>query len=261
MTIAETWYDEIEDDQLKREDVERMVAYAHDLGRGLAALRRYPQGVSIFGSARTKETSPYYQKAQDLGRLIARSGHTVITGGGPGIMEAANRGAFEAGGRSIGLNIKLPKEQFINKYVTESLEFRYFFARKVMLAFSSKVYVYFPGGFGTFDELGELLVLIQEGKVPKSPIFLFGKEFWRPLDDFFRSKMEEADEKYIAVGDRDLYTITNDINEIVSCVNQVEPKDIDWLMGQHLDRVLSSTKYYNKQPEYPTLNSKHSQGQ
>ncbi len=211
---------------LEAADVERARAYAKDLGRGLRIIRTYPQGVTIFGSARIKENDKYYEKARLLGQLLANNGHTVITGGGPGIMEAANRGAYEYGGRSIGLNITLSHEQFPNSYLTDTLTFHYFFARKVMLAMSAKAYVFFPGGFGTMDELSEILILIQEGKMPKMPVFLIGKSFWRPLDRFFRSRFLGL--KTIKKKDLDIYEITDDINKVVTAANKIgHPKVAD----------------------------------
>ncbi|MBR0460342.1 MAG: TIGR00730 family Rossman fold protein, partial [Victivallales bacterium] len=178
-----------------------------------------PQGVTIFGSARLPQDNIYCKKARELGRLLAENGHATITGGGPGIMEAANRGAFEYGGRSIGMNITLSHEQHPNPYLTDMLQFEYFFARKVMLAMSAKVYVFFPGGFGTMDEFSEILILMQEGKMPKMPMFLFGKSFWKPLDKFFTTKMEPL--KLISKGDRGIYKLTDDVQEIVRAANKI----------------------------------------
>ena len=214
-----TWLEQLLKDELAEPDVERAVAYAQDLGRGLKTVRTYPQGVSIFGSARLKPTDKYCRAAQELGGLLAQNGHAVVTGGGPGIMEAAHHGAYEYGGRTIGLNIELPHEQHINPYVTDQLEFKYFFARKVMLAMSSKVYVFFPGGFGTLDELSEILVLIQEGKMPRMPVFLYGKSFWRPLDKFFRAKLYKNG--MIHYRDTAIYKMTDDPREIVAAANKV----------------------------------------
>lgn len=205
------------------DDIERSLRYARDMSRGLTKIKTYPQGVTVFGSARLPEGDPYYMKARELGQKLAKAGHSVISGGGKGIMEAANRGAFEVGGRSIGLNIQLPHEQTLNQYTTDSLEFHYFFARKVMLTFSSKVYVYFPGGFGTIDEFSEILTLIQTNKIPAAPLILFGSEFWKPLDDFFAHQME-THLKTISPGDRALYTITDDIDYIVEVANQLKPQ-------------------------------------
>jgi len=230
--MEQIWLDELaHNEDLKLEDVERLVRYAKDLIQGLTKLRTYDQGVTVFGSARVMEANPYYQKSRELGQKLARAGHSIITGGGNGIMEAANRGAYEVGGKSIGLNIELPNEQALNQYTTDSLQFHYFFARKVMLAFSAKMYVYFPGGFGTIDEFSELLTLVQTKKIPSVPIILFGKEFWQPLDDFFRVKMEE-EEKTINPGDRNLYTVTDDIDYIVSVADSLVPRKIEETINQ-----------------------------
>ena len=217
--IINVWLDAINQNKLDKEDVRRSLAYAKDLEQGLSKLRTFSQGVSIFGSARLSEKGKYCRLAEELGRKLAQNGHTVITGGGPSIMEAANKGAYEAGGKTIGLNIQLAHEQHINPYVTDSMEFHYFFARKVMLTMASKVYVYFPGGFGTLDEFSEILILMQEGKLPKMPMFLIGKSFWKPLDRFFATKMQPI--KTIAPDDRKIYRITDDIDEVVEAANKI----------------------------------------
>lgn len=204
---------------LETADMERARAYAKDLGQGLKIVRTFPQGVTIFGSARLKEDDKYCKAARELGRLLAENGHAVITGGGPGIMEAANRGSYEYGGRSIGLNITLSHEQHPNPYLTDMLQFEYFFARKVMLAMSAKVYVFFPGGFGTMDEFSEILILMQEGKMPKMPMFLYGKSFWKPLDKFYTSKMQPL--KLIGKDDHKIYKMTDDVKEIVRAANKI----------------------------------------
>jgi uncharacterized protein (TIGR00730 family) len=217
--VIDNWVKGIKSEHLDSPDVARSLAYASDLERGLATIRTYPQGVTIFGSARLPETDKYYKLARELGKLLANNGHAVITGGGPGIMEAANRGAFEYGGRSIGLNIQLSHEQHPNPYLTDMTEFRYFFARKVMLAMSSKVYVFFPGGFGTMDEFSEVLLLMQEGKMPKMPLFLIGESFWRPLDKFFMSKMFPLE--LIKKSDTKIYKMTDDIAEVIKAANKI----------------------------------------
>lgn len=219
------WIRNYQDANLSDRDTMRALAYARDLQRGLATIRTYPQGVTIFGSARLKQSSVYCKMAESLGEKLARRGHTVVTGGGPGIMEASNKGAFEAGGRSIGLNIKLAHEQRPNPYLTEMFEFRYFFARKVMLAFSSKVFVFFPGGFGTMDEFTEVMVLVQEKKMPRVPMFLIGRNFWQPLDKFYESRLEALGT--INKVDRDLYRITDDINEVVTAADKLGQVPID----------------------------------
>ena len=222
-------------DRLSPDDLERALAYGRDLGSGLALLRTIPQGVTVFGSARVREGNKYYDKARELGGLLAQNGHAVTTGGGPGIMEAANRGAFEYGGRSVGLNITLEHEQFANPYLTDTMEFKYFFARKVMLSMASKAYVYFPGGFGTLDELSEILCLMQENKMPRMPLFLYGKSYWRPLERYFRTKFVK--EKMIKASDLHIFKITDDLDEIVRAANKIGHLKIDESMYDHYAKV------------------------
>lgn len=224
-TAVTQWLEAIANEELNQEDVDRSLRYAKDLERGLAKIRTFSQGVAIFGSARLDADGKWCKLAHKLGYLLAQNGHPVITGGGPSIMEAANRGAYEAGGRSIGLNITLPHEQHINPYVTDQMEFHYFFARKVMLTMSSKVYVFFPGGYGTLDEFSEIQLLMQEGKMPKMPIFLIGKSFWKPLDRWFESKMQKSF-KTINPADRKLYKITDDVTEVVKAANKIGHRSI-----------------------------------
>ena len=158
--------------------------------------------VTIFGSARFKSNNPHYKEARQLGKILGKAGFTVITGGGPGIMEAANRGAFEAKAPSVGLNIQLQKEQRVNKYVTKSIGFYYFFTRKVMLSFASQAYVYFPGGFGTLDEFFELVTLIQTKKISSDiPVIMIGKDFWSPLVEYIKNNVYG---KHRAVNIKDL---------------------------------------------------------
>jgi len=157
---------------------------------GFQFLSQFYKEVTIFGSARLKPDSKWYQEAEKLGKILAKNGFTVITGGGSGIMEAGNKGAYEINpSKSIGINIQLPMEQRTNPYVTKSKGFYYFFTRKVMLAASAQSYIFFPGGFGTADEFLEILMLVQTGKIQKIPIILIGKDFWEPLINWFKNTM------------------------------------------------------------------------
>lgn len=211
----------LQDELLKKltiEDLERANAYAKDLGRGLQLVRSFPQGVTIFGSARLAQDSKYCKLAFELGHLLAENGHAVITGGGPGIMEAASHGAYEIGGRTIGLNIVLAHEQFPNPYLTDSMNFEYFFARKVSLAMAAKVFVFFPGGFGTMDELSEILCLMQEDKMPKMPVFLIGERYWRNFDKIIEGMLKL---ELINKADTKIFKITDDIKEVVKAANKI----------------------------------------
>ena len=199
-------------------DLERANAYAKDLGQGLTIVRSFPQGVTIFGSARLPQDNKYCRMAYELGGLLAKNGHTVVTGGGPGIMEAVSHGAYEIGGRTIGLNITLKHEQFPNPYLTDCITFEYFFARKVSLAMASKVFVFFPGGFGTMDELSEILCLMQEDKMPKMPVFLVGKAYWKNFDKIIKKMLEL---KLIAMPDTKIFKITDDVAEVVKAANRI----------------------------------------
>ncbi|MEX1026595.1 MAG: TIGR00730 family Rossman fold protein [Candidatus Paceibacterota bacterium] len=175
------------------------------------------RSVSFFGSARTPETDADYQHAQRLaGRIVTELEYSIVTGGGPGIMEAANRGACEENGASLGLTIQLPREQATNKYVRESIDFHYFFVRKVLLAFSAEAYVFFPGGFGTMDELFELVTLIQTKKIKRVPIFLVDHGYWRNLEAFIRENLLERGT--ISPEDMDILTITDDDDAIIDAI-------------------------------------------
>ena len=173
----------------------------------------FPRSVTFFGSSRFTEKSEHYIQARRLAGKIAKElGFAVLTGGSAGIMEAANRGAFEAGGESVGLNIKLPKLQHENKYTTASIEFSHFFVRKVALSYAAEAYIFFPGGFGTLDEFFEIITLIQTHKIRRIPIFLVGKDFWEPLDRFIRENVYEI---HRAIEKRDMYLYTITDNEAV----------------------------------------------
>lgn len=168
--------------------------------------------VTFLGSARLEEHDKWYKEAQKLGRLLGEHGFTVITGGGPGIMEAANRGAYEGGGESVGLDIELPTEQRRNAYVKKGIGFHYFFTRKVMLTASAQAYVFFPGGYGTTDEFFEIITLIQTQKMEPVPMICLSKDFWSPLDAWIKKTMVE-EYKTIDAQDVGLYTIVDNAEE------------------------------------------------
>jgi uncharacterized protein (TIGR00730 family) len=175
-----------------------------------------PPAVTIFGSARVRDDHPYYTAALAAGRLFAERGWTVITGGGPGLMEAANRGAKDRGGQSVGFNIELPHEQASNPYLDVSYTFRHFYARKVCFVKPAEGFVIFPGGFGTLDELYEALTLIQTGKVTHFPVVLFHREHWAQMLDWLRGEL--LDDGFISPEDVDLLSVTDDVGEAVEVV-------------------------------------------
>jgi uncharacterized protein (TIGR00730 family) len=187
--------------------------------RGFRTLHFVGPCVTVFGSARFAEEHPWYRLGRAVGSELAKSGFTVMTGGGPGIMEAANRGAKDVGGRSIGCNIKLPMEQAPNPYLDSCVEFRYFFVRKVMLVKYSYGFVVLPGGFGTMDELFETLTLIQTDKIRDFPIVLMGRSYWEPLIAFLRDRM--LGEGTISAGDLDRFLVTDDPIEAARHVHTV----------------------------------------
>ena len=203
-------------DEFTHTDTWRVFRIMGEFVEGFDELATLNRGISIFGSARSKPDDPDYKAAQETAALLAKEGFAVITGGGPGIMEAANRGAFEAGGLSIGCNIELPFEQRPNPYQTRSLTFKYFFVRKMMFVKYSLGFVIFPGGFGTFDELFEALTLIQTKKIRDFPVVLFGSSYWSGLLNWIRDVVL-VDGK---IGDHDLklFHVTDSPEEVVKIV-------------------------------------------
>ncbi len=182
-------------------------------------LSKHARTVTVFGSARLPQNTPVCKQAFAVGWALAKHGYAVTTGGGGGVMQAANHGALKAGGASIGFNIHLPTEQKLNKYTTDHYEFEHFFSRKVAMTLDASGYIYCGGGFGTFDELFEILTLTQTGNIPKVPIILMGVDFWKPLDKLIKKVLAD-DYDVIEQDDRDLYVITDDITEIVERINQ-----------------------------------------
>jgi uncharacterized protein (TIGR00730 family) len=203
----------------KESDDERRLDRIHKEVEGaFRALRDIDEGVSIFGSARVGEGHRWYDLARETAACLTHHGYTVITGGGPGLMEAANRGAAEAGGLSVGLNIELPHEQAINPYVNRSYEFHYFFARKLMFVRFARAFVMMPGGFGTLDEMFESLTLIQTHRINAFPTILVDSEFWDPLLEWIDRGLE--DHGLISPGDKELLVVTDDPHEVCKHVMQ-----------------------------------------
>lgn len=191
----------------------------------LSALR---QAITVFGSARTPRSDPHYRQAEELGRLLVERGFDVITGGGPGIMEAVNKGAFEAGGTSVGLNISLPHEQEANAYQNISMEFHYFFCRKMMFIKYALGMACFPGGFGTLDEFFETMTLIQTEKAPRYPVVLLGREFWTPMLDWMRDTLLTRFHT-ISPDDLALFTIVDDVVEAADYLRRHVDENIEML--------------------------------
>jgi uncharacterized protein (TIGR00730 family) len=191
----------------------------YELLRGFRALHFVGPCVTVFGSARFKEDHRYYALAREAGARLARAGFTVMTGGGPGLMEAANRGAKEAGGQSIGCNIELPVEQKPNPYLDRWITFRHFFVRKLMLVKYSYAFFALPGGFGTLDEIFELETLVQTGKIRDFPLVLLGRDYWRPLLDFFRERL--VAERTIDPIDAERILVTDSAEEAVKSITAV----------------------------------------
>jgi uncharacterized protein (TIGR00730 family) len=187
---------------------------------GFEFLSKLQRVVTFFGSARVKENDPHYQLARELARRLAKEKNTVVTGGGPGIMEAGNRGASEGEGLSVGLNIELPLEQEFNPYVKQGMGFHYFFSRKFMLDYSALAYVYFPGGYGTLDELFTVLTLIQTGKAERNvPVILMGTDFWKPLTDWMQQALLTQFHT-ISSDDLEIWHLTDDIEEALKIIRK-----------------------------------------
>ncbi len=224
-------------EDLKGKETWRLFRIMSEFIEGFDELSDIGPAVSIFGSARLNQNNKHYKAGVAISSLLSKNGYSVITGGGPGIMEAANRGAFQNGGVSIGLNITLPKEQKPNKYQNRSLHFRYFFARKVMFVKYAIGYVCLPGGFGTLDEFFEALTLIQTHKIYPFPLILFGRDYWEPLMEFMKSNMVKY--KTIDPGDLDFIDLTDDPKEVLEIINR------------HMDRKMRLIKTAVEKEERP----------
>jgi uncharacterized protein (TIGR00730 family) len=204
----------------KVRDSWRTLRILSEFVEGFDTLSDLPPAVSVFGSARTKAGSPECEMAQQLGGALARAGYAVITGGGPGVMEAANRGCTEAGGLSVGLGVELPFEQGINEWVELGIDFRYFFVRKTMFVKYAQAFVVLPGGFGTMDELFEALTLVQTRKVTRFPVVLMGTQYWSGLFGWIRETMLR--EGMIGPADMEIMLLTDDVNEAVKHILESE---------------------------------------
>ena len=215
-----------------RTDTWRVMRIMGEFIEGFDNLAKVERGVSIFGSARTAPDDPQYLAAEETARLLAEAGFSIITGAGPGIMEAANKGAKEGGGRSIGCNIELPFEQGANPYVDTLVNFRYFFVRKTMFIKYSSAFIIFPGGFGTLDEAFEALTLIQTGKIYQFPVILFGRHYWAGLIRWLQTRV--LTERKISPGDLDLMLLTDDPREAANAVIQA----YEAAQGNHVDRTV-----------------------
>jgi hypothetical protein len=198
----------------------RVLRIQSEFVEGFGLLAELPQAVSVFGSARTPRDHPHYAAGVAIGAALARAGYAVITGGGPGAMEAANRGASESGGLSVGLGIELPFEQDLNEWVDVGIAFRYFFVRKTMFVKYAQAFVILPGGFGTLDELFEALTLVQTRKVTRFPVILFGSEYWSGLVDWIRTTL--AGTGTINAADLELFTVTDDIGEVLAVIQAAD---------------------------------------
>ncbi len=209
---------EIAIEQLSEHDSEWLERVRAEFVAGFRAMKGVPPAVTVYGSARVKPGSPIYERARQVGTALAKAGFAVITGGGPGVMEGANRGAFEAGGQSLGMNITLRNMEPPNRYTTESVTFKYFFVRKVMLVKYATAFVLMPGGMGTLDELFETLNLLQTGKIHRFPVILFGSDYWQGLVQWMKDRL--LSQGLIGGKDLDIFLIEDDPDCVAMRVRQ-----------------------------------------
>ena len=210
-------------EDFKSADTWRVFRIMAEFIEGFEILSGVGKAVSIFGSSRVKTDDKYYKMAEELAKMLAKEGYAIISGGGPGIMEAANKGAFKAGGESIGLNIEIPREQKPNKFVKTLLNFRYFFCRKVMFVKYASAYVVFPGGYGTMDEFFEALTLIQTKRIKTFPVVLVGGEYWRELVEWINGELIKR--RYISQKDANIFHVADTSQEVVEVIKNFYKKE------------------------------------
>jgi len=203
---------------------------------GFEVLRRYDLAATFFGSARCELGDKVYENTTELAQRLSEADFTVITGGGGGVMEAANKGAKNAGGNSVGLNIKLPNEQILNKHVTDSEGFHYFFTRKVMLAFASEVYIFMPGGFGTLDEFFELATLVQTKKIKRLPLILFGRDHWEPMLSWIEKELY-SNLHAIDKDDMEIYHLVDSVDEAYDTIMKLTSKVRERSEGRRRQKI------------------------
>lgn len=210
--------------EIREASKERVYEIGREFTEGFKFLEQFPRSVTFFGSARFTEDNPYYTKARRIAARIVTDLHYAVTsGGGPGIMEAANRGAKEAGGDSVGLTIRLPKEQIMNAYLTSHTDFYYFFSRKVCLTYSAEAFLFFPGGYGTLDEFFEMVTLLQTRKIPHLPVILVGSEYWNRVLDFMKTDL--LTHGTIDTSDLQLFTIGDDEDQIIDVIRNAPVRE------------------------------------
>ncbi len=208
-------------------DEEKLKMIRTEFQKGIDVVNKINPSVTFYGSTRIKEGEPYYQKVKNLTFRIAKElNYAVLSGGGPGIMEAANRGAFEAGGKSVGLTIKLPREQIHNPYITDEIAFNFFFTRQSAMSYSTEVCVFCPGGFGTLSELFEILTLEQTNKIGRIPIILYGSDFWNPIDKMIKENLLK-DHHTVYETDTELYMIKDNEDEIIEIIKNSKIRNGD----------------------------------
>ena len=209
----------------ENEQETKLCMIQEEFRQGIDMITDFTPSVTFYGSARFDENHPAYQKARNLAHRISKElGYSILSGGGGGIMEASNRGAHDAGGRSVGLTIKLPTEQKTNPYITDEIPFYFFFARQVSMSYATEVCIFCPGGFGTLDELFEMLTLQQTSKIGRIPVILFGSDFWNPIDTVIKQVLLEK-YKTVSPEDTHLYTITDNEDEILKIISESRLRD------------------------------------